>query len=190
MFGFDTGVDTWTLELTHDLTNIRQMAGLVLPPAAATMRYSAYIKTDAVMRMGFYALVRFVRKAFKKTSATENAEQFQALQDGIRRIKKETERSVLAHFRDYKENVKFQYMLRLADMAGRRLYETLTEHYQGYLTDLQALVSQVGSERLDKEKMDDALSAIAATIESIQAQIKVTRASIVRLHDDPQAKVL
>jgi hypothetical protein len=164
--------------------------GLSLPPAAATMRYSAQIKTDAVMRLGFYALVRVVRKVLKKPLDGDNAEQLKALQDGIRRIKRETERSVLAHFKDYQENVKFQYMMRLADTASRRLFETLTEHYQGYLTDLKELVSQVGSERTDKEKMDHALGSIAATIETIQSRIKVFRESIIRLHDDPKVKVL
>jgi hypothetical protein len=46
-------------------------------------------------------------------------------------MKEETERSIHAHFKDYKENIKFQYIHRLAEAAGHRLYEMMTEQFRG-----------------------------------------------------------
>ncbi|MCW9000588.1 MAG: hypothetical protein OQK04_17890, partial [Kangiellaceae bacterium] len=79
------------------LETISKRAGLSLPPAAATMRYSAQIKTEAVMRFGFYKIVNLVKKAMKKSADKVHQEQFLALASGVKRMKRETERSVSFH---------------------------------------------------------------------------------------------
>ena len=182
-FGLAAGPETWSLDLTPDLESIKQVVGLSLPPAAATLRYSAHVKTDAVIRFGFYALLRLLRKALKKPVEGDAAEQLKALKDGVRRMKREMERSVIAHFKDYQENVKFQYVLRLADHAARSLFETLTEHFQGYATDLKQLLGSIGEERVDKEKIDHALEAVNQVIMEIKSRIQDLRQQVALLHD-------
>ena len=117
------------ISIGPNLETIRKMAGLALPPAAATMRYSAQIKTEAIMRFGFYKIVNMVKKAMKRSAEKIHQEQFLALASGVRRMKRETERSILFHLKDYKENIKFQYMLKLADASATALYRQMLERF-------------------------------------------------------------
>ncbi len=161
-----------------DLESLKQVTGLSLPPAAATMRYSANIKTEAIMRLGFYSLVRAVRKALKKSVGAEKAEELKALKGGIRKMKAETERSINALFKDYKENIKFQYMHRLAELAGQRFYETLTEQFGAYLGDIQNLVAAIAERRNDKERVDTALGAIEQAVKELLGELGALRQEV------------
>ena len=161
-----------------DLESVKRSIGLSLPPASATMRYSAHIKTDAVLRLGFYALLRLVRRALKKSLGERGDEQIQALQDGIRRMKRETERSIQEHFRDYQENIKFQYLRKLVDAAGQHLFEGLTEHFQIYVSDLKALAHSMHGERSDKEQVIEALQEITEALAGIQSRIETLRRDV------------
>jgi hypothetical protein len=161
-----------------DLESIKQTTSLALPPAAATMRYSAHIKTEAIMRLGFYSLIRAVRKALKKTVGAEKAEELKALKGGIRKMKAETERSINTLFKDYKENIKFQYMHRLAELAGQRLYETLTEQFGAYLGDIQNLVAVIAERRNDKERVDSTLETIEQAIKDLLVELGSLRQEV------------
>jgi GTPase SAR1 family protein len=177
----------WALDTVPDLENIKKSIGLELPPAAATMRYSAHIKTDAVMRLGFYTLLRMVRKLLKKQTNASDSEEVQALKGGIRRMKRETERSVYEHFKDYQENIKFQYILKLVDATSSRLYEGLTEHFRVYVSDLKEVISSMGSERHDKEQVDAALGDIEQRIRSLNARIGTLRQEIIQMRGEDTA---
>jgi GTPase SAR1 family protein len=171
-----------------NMDDIKSSVGLALPPAAATMRYSAHIKTDAVMRLGIYALLRVMRKVLKKSTGVKGDEEIKALKDGIRRMKKETQRSVNAHFIDYRENVKFQYMLRLVDASSNRLFEGLTDHFRVYLSDLTGLIDSMGSERQDKEQLGASLGAIEAEGSRIGTQIDALRRDVQLLRGDDRKR--
>ena len=159
------------IRIGAELEAIRKMAGLSLPPAAATMRYSTQIKTEAVMRFGFYKIVNLFRKAFKKSGDKAHHEQFLALMSGVKRMKRETERSILFHLKDYKENIKFQYMLKLADAAAEALYRQLLERFQHHGADLSRLVALIQARRLDREKVVASLDHMKASSRSLQEKI-------------------
>ncbi len=168
----------WALDTIPDLENVKQGIGLNLPPAAATMRYSANIKTDAVIRWGLYSLTRVFRRILKKPTGIKGDEELKALKDGIRRMKRETERSILEHFKDYQENIKFQYMLRLVDAAGARLFEGLTACFRTYVSDLKELIDSMGSERSDRERLGESLAAVEAALETMQPRIEALRLDV------------
>jgi hypothetical protein len=176
--GLARGTTVCTFCIDTDLESVKQVTRLALPPAAATMRYSANIKTEAVMRLGFYSLVRALRKALKKSVGAEKSEEIKALKGGIRKMKSETERSINAMFKDYRENVKFQYMHRLAELAGQRLYETLTEQFGAYVGDVQALVAAIADRRSDKERVDGALGAIEKSITALLRDLENVRKEV------------
>jgi GTPase SAR1 family protein len=177
-FGLARNSGDWTLRIDPDLEAVKQMVGLTLPPAAAAMRYSAQIKTQAVMRLGFYSLVRAVRKLMRKSVGAEKDEEMRALKAGIRKMKEETERSILYHFKDYRENIKFQYMQRLAELAGNALYEILTERFGAYVGDVRDLVGAVAERRSDKERVDSALGTIEQAVATQQAKLETVRQSV------------
>jgi hypothetical protein len=154
-----------------DLETIRKLAGLTLPPAAATMHYSAQIKTEAVMRFGFYKIVNLLKKAMRKSADKVHQEQFLALASGVKRMKRETERSVLFHLKDYKENIKFQYMLKLADAAAAALYGQMLERFRHHGADLSRLVALIGEQRLDKQNVSASLDRMRDASRSLQEKI-------------------
>jgi hypothetical protein len=166
-----------------DLESIRKVAGLSLPPAAATMHYSAQIKTEAVMRFGFYKIVNLVKKAMRKSADKVHQEQFLALASGVKRMKRETERSVLFHLKDYKENIKFQYMLKLADAAATALYGQMLERFQHHGADLSRLVELISEQRLDKENVSASLDRMRDTSRSLQEKIGDLKADLGQLND-------
>jgi hypothetical protein len=133
------------------------------------------------MRLGFYTLLRVVRKLLKKQTDASDSEEVQALKGGIRRMKRETERSVYEHFKDYQENIKFQYILKLVDATSSRLYEGLTEHFRVYVSGLKDVISSMGSERQDKEQVDAALGEIEQRIRSLNARIGTLRQEIIQM---------
>jgi hypothetical protein len=177
-FELDRIPEKWTLDTVPDLENVKQGIGLSLPPAAATMRYSANIKTDAVIRWGLYALTGLVRKILRKPMGVKGDEELRALKDGIRRMKRETERSILEHFKDYRENIKFQYMLKLVDASGARLYEGLTECFRIYVSDLKELIDSMGSERSDRERLGESLGAVETALAAMQHRIEALRLDV------------
>jgi len=170
------------ISIGPDLEAIRKVAGLSLPPAAATMRYSAQIKTEAVMRFGLYKIVNLVKKAMKKSADKAHQGQFLAFASGIKRMKRETERSVLFHLKDYKENIKFQYMLKLADAASTALYRQMLERFQHHGADLSRLVELISEQRLDKENVSDLLDRMGDASRSLQEKIGHLKADLQQLN--------
>ena len=123
---------------------------LMLPPMDTTMRYSARIKTEAVVKLGVYSLETLIRKLLKKNDSNNVQQKIKALEDGVKRMKRETERSLLMHLKDYKENVKFQYMYKLTDAMSEHLYKGLLESFNAYFTDISNMVDLIREERIDK----------------------------------------
>jgi GTPase SAR1 family protein len=171
-------IEHWELDISPDLDSLKQAVGLSIQPAVASMRYSANIKTEAVVRLGFYSIVKIVRRILKKPLGKDNEEELKALEDGIRRAKRETERSLIAHFKDYRENIKFQHMLRLADAASERLFESLVGNFRGYLSDLNALIDNISNDRGGKKQLDEAFSLIEKNIDTTLEKIRTLRSGI------------
>ena len=182
--GLNSLPEKGSIETSPDLTSIKQAMGLSLPPAAATLHYSAHIKTEAVMRLGFYALLRLFGKVLKKPVGTRDDEELKAILDSTRRMKRETERSIIAHFKDYQENVKFQYMMRLADATSERMYEALADHFRTHATDLKDLIALIGREQSDKEQVHGALKAIEDAVELLNSNVKRLRQEVLQMRCD------
>jgi GTPase SAR1 family protein len=177
-FELDRNPGKWALDTVPDLETVKQGIGLSLPSAAATMRYSANIKADAVLHWGLYSLLGVVRKILKKSTGVKGDQELKALADGIRRMKRETERSILEHFKDYKENIKFQYMLRLVDAAGARLFEGLTDCFRVYVSDLKSLIDTMGDERSDRVRLGESLGDVEAALTAMQPRILAMRRDV------------
>ncbi len=168
-----------------ELGNLRKSADLALPPAAATMHYSVQIRTEAVMRFGFYKIVNALKKAFKKPDEREREEPFLALASAVKRMKRETERSILFHMKDYKENLKFQYVLKLADAAGQALYRQMLDRFQHQGTDLSRLVEMVAEQRLDKQALLASLDRLAERSTALERRMGRFQSELGQLTGQP-----
>jgi len=160
-----------------DLKALKFRDKLSLPPLETTMRYSARIKTEAVVRFGFYSAIKVFRKLLKKSETRQNRKNHKALEDGFRRMKLETERSISVQFRDYQENVKFQYLFRLTDVMVQQLNDDLRERFQVYFTDTSKMIETVKEEHVDKERIKEDLRKIGISARSYLERIERLRES-------------
>ena len=139
------------------------------------MHYSARIRTEAIMRLGFYSLTKLVKKVLKKPIAQQNEEAILALKHGVKQMKRETERSIVSQFKDYKENLKFQYLFRLVDAFSESIHQTLLERFKGYDTDLSKIVEQMNTDRIDKEEVVESFGRTLKISDSIHRDINRIR---------------
>jgi hypothetical protein len=162
----------------QDMDAIKTMAGLSLPPAAAVMHYTARIRTEATLRFGFYAMAKILKRLLKKPIQDSREEAILALRDGIARMKKETEKSVISHFKDYKENLKFQYLFRLVDAVSSALYEILNDQFRASDTDLSNMVERVSNRQIDRNQIASILKSMGETTHHVEGMIQDLRAKI------------
>ena len=168
----------------NGLDAMRHDSGLMLPPMDTTMRYSARIKTEAVVKLGVYSLETIIRKLLKKDDGKTVQQKIKALEDGVKRMKRETERSVLAHLKDYKENIKFQYMYKLTDAMSEHLYKGLLESFNAYFTDISNMVDLIREEGIDKtaaleelERIEKNASQALEKIDRLREKVRQSVAS-------------
>jgi hypothetical protein len=126
-----------------DLSVLRRELKLDLPKAQATLDYSLQMKSEAIVQLGVDRLMQWLRhllhRSAKKTpppSPAEGARGQRALKVALRRMQKEMATSIRSHLLNQRENIKYQYLLKLADAAGEALYNQLAAHYGMYLADL------------------------------------------------------
>lgn len=154
-----------------DIRAVKQSMGLNLPTAQAAMQYSARIKTEAVARLGYYTVVRLMKKIFRKRVDHEKEGELKALKVGIRRMKREMEKSMDATFRDYRENIKFQYFFKMADALADDLYARLMDQFQAYTTDLSAVMGDFKERHIDKSDLSRWLDEIENSALAIDQKI-------------------
>ena len=141
-----------------DLDAVKSGIGLRLPSMAITLQYSARIRTEAVARLGCYTLMSWIARLFKKTMPNRQADEIHALKNGVDRMKRETEHSIISHFTDYRENLKFQYIFKLADAAFAALLECLLDRFDAYAMDMTRLTLQADGHQSDKDRISQALN--------------------------------
>jgi hypothetical protein len=171
--------------VSTDIESIKNVMGLKLPPGDATMRYSTRIKTEAIAHLGFYTVLKIFKKLLKKQAQNEKEGEIQALKDGLKRMKRETERSIIDHFKNYKENVKFQYIFKLADAASNKLYEGLIERFQSYVTDLSKTVDLISDKQSDKQQAYEILKEMELASNDVGIRIKKAREKIELIAQNP-----
>ena len=120
------------------------------PPLVAAMQYSTKIKTEAIMRLGLYRIMGKVSKMFRKSDNRDGKETLRALKDAIRRMKRETVKSVIFHLKDYRENLKFRYLFKLAEATSDNCGQIALNRFQAYFSDLSATMARIGTSQNDK----------------------------------------
>jgi len=161
------------------LDTIRQVSNLKLPSAGASMRYSAKVKTEAIMRLGAYKMLRGFRKLIRKPVTDGRQEEIQALRDGVERMKKETERSILFHFKDYRENIKFRYIFPMVESAANQTAEALLDRFQTYEDDLTQMAALIDASQAEKSKRADMLRDFAAGTDLLLQRAQRLRDAVV-----------
>ena len=147
-------------------------ARLALPRLASTMRYSARIKTEAILRLGFYNTLKTAKKLFKKPVSEEPDTAIRSLEDSARRIKEQMQDSIADHFMDYKENIKYQYMFKLVDAMSGRLYETLTDNMMAFTGNLSDMTGVIENQRTAKGQLSEQFDSMEQSLEAVMKKIE------------------
>ena len=162
-----------------EFKQLKLKTALSLPPLRTTMNYSAGIKTETVLRLGVYTATRLFKRLFRIKADSRMHQKIKALEDGVKRIKRETERSLILHFKDYRENIKFQYVVKFIDLLSSRLHEILLEQFRSYSTDVSKIMELVKGKHGDKASMMEKLNrmeqrsnAFTRRMETIREQIE------------------
>ncbi|HDH34463.1 MAG TPA: hypothetical protein ENG88_03305 [Nitrospirae bacterium] len=161
-----------------DINALKKITGLTPPSSAATLQYSAKIRTEAFIRFGFYSTVKFIKKTFKKTLKDDEEEKLRALTDGFKLIKRETEKSIVFHFENYRENFKFQYISRLIEAAATHIHQLLMEKFQSYDTNIKAIENLIEKKGKDREELISFLDHVSEDAARIQMEIRTARETI------------
>jgi GTPase SAR1 family protein len=154
-----------------DMDSIKETSRLKMPPVITFIHYSAKVKTEAVMKLGFLSVIRIFKKIIKKPISENNSDEIKALKSGVRRMKRETEKSVIFHLNDYKENVKFKYLIKLVDVVSDVLDQELLRGFNNYADGLLRLNERINSKKVDKKKTHQILAEIMKDIPKINDKI-------------------
>jgi GTPase SAR1 family protein len=158
-----------------DMEVLKRVAGLQLPSSTASLQYYTKVRAEAVMLLGLYSVKKFFKRALKKQPEKEQEEQLQALDNGIKLIKRETEKSITFHFENYRENFKFQYAAKLIEAASANLHQLLMEQFQSYNADIKAMEKVVEKKGKDREEMIDFLATITGETQGLEMSIEKAR---------------
>jgi len=159
-------------EFSFSVDTIKKMTGLRVPPLASSLQYTAKVRTEAILRLGYYNFARLIKKLFKRSIQNQEEGEILALRDSIKRIKRETEHSLVFHLGDYRENLKFQYIYKLVDVASNTLYDMLFDRFQIFTTDISKMMEMIGNEHQVKKKAIDGLANMDHSLQKITYQIE------------------
>ncbi len=150
--------------------SIKAAEGLIVPPVVAHMHFSAKIKTEAIMRLGFYNVIKFIKKIFKKETQNRREEAL-ALKKSIFRIKQETEKAVIFHFVNYQENLKFQYFFKIIESASNSYCKALVDQFHANSAYHSNIADLIGEKQTDKECALKVLKEMEQIAEQIDVRI-------------------
>ena len=169
------------IELPDMLTQLQQ-SGLNPPKLVTTMHYSAKIKTAAILRLGVYSLQRNLKKILKKPASKQAEVIGQAIKGGTRQMKRDTLKSVVEQLKDYRENLKFAFLLKLVEKSADHLTDLMLDRFQLFFTDLAAVAERLDSTKADKQhtlkilrEMDQAAQAVKGSIGHLRKRIEQTK---------------
>jgi GTPase SAR1 family protein len=135
------------------VASVRNDARLSIPHLTSTLRYSSRIKTEAILRLGFYNTLKTVKKWLKRPVSEGPDSAIRSLENSVHLIKEQMRESITAHFMDYKENLKYQYFFKLIEAMSARLYEALIDRVRAFTGSLLDMKGLIEDERVAKDQL-------------------------------------
>ncbi|MFO7708920.1 MAG: dynamin family protein [Desulfobacterales bacterium] len=152
------------------VASLLRSSGRSHPPLASTINYTARLRTEAVLRRGFYRVVSGFKKFLKKP-VQAGEEDVRALREGLVRIRRETSAALIEALTDYRENIKFKYLFMQVETAAGRLSQVVAEQLQVYAADFGALAQGVNARQEDKAQAAAVLANMAEDCRRVQEMI-------------------
>jgi GTPase SAR1 family protein len=162
----------------QEMEAIIKTSGLRPPALVTATHYSARIKAEAIVRLGYYKAMRKSKAIFKKSTGHQGDVKIKAMEDALQRMKRETARSVVFHLKDYRENLKFRYFFKLVEAASESFAQTVLERFQAYFSDFAATIERIGTSQSDKEKARQIFDDMERTSRELRDKISRIREEI------------
>ena len=144
----------------------------------AALQYSAKVRTEAVMRLGFYRALKNVKTLFKKKSEPKGKQKQKALDTAARRIKRDTEKSVVFNLKDYRENLKFRFLFKLIDATSEGFAQAVLDRFQAHFSDLAANFEGISTNQKDKNRAEKVLDDMDQTCQELNERVNAVRQEI------------
>jgi len=162
-----------------EMKSIVKTGGVRPPPLVTALHYSAKLRTEAVVRLGFYRALSNVKTLFRKSAARKGKQALKALNDAARRMKRDTEKLMVFNLKDYRENLKFRFLFKLVDAISEGFAQAVLDRFQAYFSDLAVTIEGIGRSQEDKAKamkilddMDQACQALSTRVGEVREKIE------------------
>lgn len=170
--GLETMAEGYVEIPMPDFQGLKRAHGLELPPAATTMNYSRAIKTEAIMRFGMQNLLSRIKRLLRRSSGQPAAEGQAALKTAAKRMKRETEEGISFQFKNYKENIKFQYLFNLVDAVADQLYAEIMDRFHDFTNDLVQLGGFAGKHQDERAQLVNQLNEMAEVAADLEKRLQ------------------
>jgi len=138
--------------LVVDMEKVKRDHGVRPPALRTSLRYSTRIRTESLFRLGTYRAFQGLLRLMSKGGDTRDRATPRAMADAVNRMKKEILRSLGEQLLDFKENLKFQYLFPLLDMAAQDLVRQLEERFVAYTEGMDQSFSLLNAKDRDREE--------------------------------------
>ncbi len=161
--------------LRLDLSEVRRTRGLAMPPLRSALRYSARVRTEAVIRLGAYRAFHSIRTLFARDRPASDMSSARAIRDAVRRMKGETLRSLAEQFMDFRENLKFQYLYRLLDFAAQALLDELDDRFRGFSVGLEESRGLLDTRDQERQEAGRLLEVLEWDLREVRRKLDAVR---------------
>jgi hypothetical protein len=163
------------------LENVKASTNLQPPSMVAFLRYSARLRTDAMLKLGYVSILRLFGKLAPNREQQVRNRSLRALQGNVRRMKKLTEEALLHQCKNYRENLKFAYFYKLVDGMASRLTEALLEGFELYGDDAVTAGEGFARHQSDRERTVETLTKMAVSADEVGRRIADLRSNVSRI---------
>jgi hypothetical protein len=125
------------------------------------------MRSEAFVRLGVDRFVHWIKRLLRRDKDSTDGKGLRALKGALGRMRREMETSIRSHLLNHRENIKFQYLLKLADAAGEALYHQLSEQYSMQIADLAELDGTTRAEVSHGGDLAQRLAELAQRVQSL-----------------------
>ena len=151
----------------EEFTLSKKGPNLKLPLFSVTVSYQSTTRAQILLLVGVQKAVagarNLARKVLKKKEGGNGA--VESFEKGMGVIKKSASQVVSEQVLDYKENLKYGYVLKLIDLIGENLYQQMDQYVGGSLVDLQDLLHMAETEKQKQNETSELLTEYKRTTE-------------------------
>ncbi len=148
-----------------DIEEVKRYFHITLPSVKTTFEYSFILGTETVIRSSFYKVFGFIKSLIRKKKTDELQHKIMALEDGLKKIRRQIWESVQFSITNYKENLKYQYALALIDSFKQYITSTLNNYLNQGIEAFSDIEKKVKQDKLDKE-------ALLSELDRIQEELR------------------